>query len=99
MIDLIKPSTRVTLVALAALALQPASPGLAALPASLEVLGQSGLGNRGMNSALALADKCAYVGSRADAPPLVVDISNPAAPGVVGQLAAHPGSTARELRA
>lgn len=99
MIDLIKPSTGVTLALLAALALQPAAPGLAALPASLEVVGQNGLGNRGMNSALALADKCAYVGSRADAAPLVVDISNPAAPAVVGQLGAHPGSTPRELRA
>jgi hypothetical protein len=91
--------TRVAVILLAVLVLQPATPALAALPASLEVVGQNALNSRGMNSALTLADTCAYVGSRADAAPLVVDIANPAAPLVVGQLTAHPGSTPRELRA
>src|SRR6202011_3000098 len=97
--DIVVPLMRVASIVLAMFALQPPTSGLAALPASLEVVGQSALGSRGMSSAMALADKCAYVGSRADAAPLVVDISNPAAPGVVGQLSAHPGSTPRELRA
>jgi len=90
---------RAALVLPALLALQPAAPALAALPASLQLVSQNALGNRGMNAALTLADKCAYVGSRADAAPAVVDVANPAAPRVVGQLSAHPGSTPRELRA
>lgn len=73
--------------------------GLAAAPATLEVVGQSALGGRGMNAALAVAGSCAYVGSRNDASPQVVDVSDPAAPRVVGQLTSHRGSTPRELRA
>ena len=71
----------------------------AASTASLEVVGKTSLASRGMNSALAVAGACAYVGSRADAAPLVVDISNPAAPRVAGALTRHTGSTPRELRA
>ena len=71
----------------------------AASTASLEVVGKASLDSRGMNSALAVAGACAYVGSRADAAPLVVDISNPAALRVTGALTRHAGSTPRELRA
>ena len=67
--------------------------------ASLTLVGRSSRGNRGMNAALSIAGECAYVGSRGDAAPLVLDISNPASPQVVARLGAHPGSTPRELRA
>lgn len=67
--------------------------------ASLILVGQSSLANRGMNAALSVAGSCAYVGSRSDAAPLVLDISNPASPEVAGQLTSHSGSTPRELRA
>ena len=67
--------------------------------ATLEVVGRQALGNRGMNAALAVAGHCAWIGSRNDAAVQVVDIANPSAPGVVGSLPAHPGSTPRELRA
>jgi hypothetical protein len=80
-----------------ALASQPAT--AASLPATLTMVGRSALNNRGMNAAVALAAGCAYVGSRNDAAPLVVDVSDPAAPQVAGVLAAHKGSTPRELRA
>jgi hypothetical protein len=72
---------------------------IASLPATLTVAGQSSLGGRGMNAALAVAGGCAYVGSRSDSAPLIVDISNPATPLVTGQLTRHTGSTPRELRA
>ena len=71
----------------------------AAAGASLEVVGRDALNSRGMNAGLAVAAPCAYVGSRTDAAPLVLDIANPAAPRAVGQLPAHAGSTPRELRA
>ncbi len=67
--------------------------------ASLTLVGQNSVGSRGMNAALTLAGSCAYVGSRSDAAPQVLDISNPASPQVVGQMTAHTGSTPRELRA
>ncbi|MGI8608747.1 MAG: LVIVD repeat-containing protein [Candidatus Dormibacteria bacterium] len=66
---------------------------------ALAVVGSNSLGSRGMNAALAIADHCAYVGSRNDAAPQVVDIGDPTSPRVVGALASHPGSTQRELRA
>jgi len=66
--------------------------------ATLELVGRNPLGGRGMNAALAIADHCAYVGSRNDAAPQVVDIADPGSPQLVGNLMAHPGSTPRELR-
>ncbi|HXA43447.1 MAG TPA: hypothetical protein VNV65_11130 [Candidatus Solibacter sp.] len=85
---------------LAAVAATGAASVRAASPAaSLTLVGQSSLGSRGMSAALTLAGGCAYIGSRTDAAPLVVDISNPASPQVVGHLTAHSGSTPRELRA
>jgi hypothetical protein len=55
----------------------------------IEVVGHADLGARGMNSALALAGDVAYVGSRIDSRPiLIVDIADPDAPSVVGELGA-----------
>jgi hypothetical protein len=71
---------------------------------TFEVIGHSDLGARGMNSALAVAGDTVYVGSRTDGKPvLIVDVTDPAAPEVVGQLGlpneAQPGMSSRELRA
>jgi hypothetical protein len=76
----------------------------AADTARIEIVGHSDLGARGMNSALALAGDVAYVGSRIDLKPiLIVDVANPAAPAVVGELGAPEealrGMSPRELRA
>src|SRR5262245_16628001 len=59
-----------------------------------EVVGESDLGARGMNSALAIVGDTAYVGSRHDgvmhenAGVLIVDIADPSAPTVVGSIGA-----------
>jgi hypothetical protein len=76
----------------------------AELPDRLEIVGHNGLGDRGMSSALAVAGDTVYVGSRIDNQPiLIVDVANPAAPTVVGELGmpaqALAGMSARELRA
>jgi uncharacterized repeat protein (TIGR01451 family) len=74
-----------------------------------ELVGHSPLLNRGMNSALALHGDYAYVGSRTDASGfhaspgiLVVDISDPSAPVVTGEIgppnAGNAGESSRELR-
>jgi hypothetical protein len=87
-------------LAAAAAALPGTSPVMAAGPgANLAVVGVNPLANRGMNAALAVAEHCAYVGSRDDAAPQVLDITDPAHPVVAGTLPAHSGSTPRELRA
>ena len=75
------------------------SAGAAAAPATLTVVGQSSLGARGMNAALTVSGDCAYVGSRNDAAGLIVDVSSPSSPQVIGRLERHAGSTPRELRA
>jgi hypothetical protein len=72
--------------------------------ASLELVGHTDLGARGMNAALAIAGDTAYVGSRIDgAPILIVDLADPTAPAVVGELGAPEqalaGMSSRELRA
>ena len=55
---------------------------------------------RGMNAGLAIAGTCAFVGSRNGfQDSLVLDISNPASPAVVGVLSHIPGASARELKA
>jgi hypothetical protein len=51
-----------------------------------------------MNAALAIGGHCAFVGSRSDDPPLVLDIADPAHPQLAGPLQAYAGSTSRELR-
>ena len=70
-----------------------------AASASLEVVGRTELGARGLNAGLAVAGACAYVGSRGEGPVAVVDISDPTHPAPSGELPARPATTARELRA
>jgi LVIVD repeat len=81
--------------------------GLRTTPGALEQVGHSPLLNRGMNAALAVKGDYAYVGSRTDgthlnAGVLVVDVSRPRQPRVVGEigppLEGNPGETSRELR-
>jgi hypothetical protein len=72
--------------------------------ATLEIVGHSDLGARGMSSALTIADDTIYIGSRTDARPiLIVDVADPARPTVVGELGApeqaRSAMSARELRA
>jgi hypothetical protein len=73
------------------------------------LVGHDPLFARGMNAAPAIYDHYLYVGSRTDGSPkhpragiLIVDIANPAAPAVVGEIgppdAGLPGITTRELR-
>jgi hypothetical protein len=67
-------------------------------PATLQEVGHDDLGARGLNSALALADHCAYVGSRGQGAIEIVDIADPAHPRTVGSLPGRHLTTARELR-
>lgn len=73
----------------------------------LELVGHDPLMNRGMNAALAIHGNYAYIGSRTDghnpnAGIMIVDISDPAEPSVVGQIgmpeAGNLGETTREMR-
>jgi hypothetical protein len=79
----------------------------AAAKGEFELVGHEPLMNRGMNAALAVHKGYAYVGSRTDglhpnAGVMIVDVSDPGAPTVVGQIgmpdAANPGETTREMR-
>lgn len=79
-------------------------------PGSFELVGHEPLMNRGMNAALAVRGKYAYVGSRTDAKAgnvnnagvLVVDISKPKEPTVVHEIGppdeGNEGETSREMR-
>ncbi len=87
-------------------------PAIGPTSENFELVGHSPLGNRGMNAALAVHDGYAYVGSRTDGKPtdqdvlgagiLVVDIGDPSAPAVVGEIGPPyqgiEGQTSRELR-
>jgi hypothetical protein len=69
----------------------------------LRIVGHGDLGGRGMFAAIAVAGDIAYVGSRNDKKGvLIVDLSDPAAPAVVGEIgppdAALPRMSPRELR-
>ena len=65
-----------------------------------EVVGARDLNARGMNAGMAIAGDCGYVGSRSGAQgSLIVDLRNPVAPRVIGEIPHLPGSTPRELRA
>jgi hypothetical protein len=86
-------------VALAAVLACPSSSLAAGLPATLTVVGHDDLGARGLNAGLALADHCAFVGSRGQGPVAIEDISDPAHPRGVGSLPGRARSTAREVRA
>lgn len=78
-------------------------------PPSLELVGHTDLGARGMNAALAVVGDYVYVGSRTDggsrpdAGVMIVDARDPAAPVVVGQIGPPDesllGMSSRELRA
>jgi hypothetical protein len=81
--------------------------GLRTTPGTLEQVGHSPLLNRGMNAALAVKGDYAYVGNRTDGTHLnpgvlVVDVSRPSSPQVVGEigppLEGNPGESSRELR-
>jgi hypothetical protein len=67
--------------------------------ATIQEVGADNLGARGLNSALAIAGTCAYVGSRGQGPVEVVDIAQPGQPRTVGSLGGASGATTRELRA
>jgi hypothetical protein len=67
---------------------------------SFEIVGHSDLGARGMNAALAVAGDTVYVGARNDRQPiLIVDVADPAAPAIVGEVPGLAGMSQRELRA
>jgi hypothetical protein len=73
---------------------------LAQATQGFELVGANDLGARGMNAGLAIAGDCAYVGSRsADQGTLILDLSDPTAPSVAGEIPSNPGSTEREVRA
>ncbi|MGE0548409.1 MAG: LVIVD repeat-containing protein [Kofleriaceae bacterium] len=70
---------------------------------TLELVGHSDLGARGMNSAIAVAGDVVYVGSRIDNRGIaIVDVSDPAHPTVVGEIGPPhegiAGMSSRELR-
>lgn len=89
----------------AALTLSPWSS--TSTPGSFQLVGHSPLRDRGMNAALAVAGRYAYIGSRTDATHpnagvLVVAIMRPVHPTVVGAIGPpaedNRGETSRELR-
>ena len=82
-----------------ALWLLPAAGQAADQAATLQEVGHDDLGARGLNSALALAEHCAYVGSRGQGAIEIVDVSDPAHPHNAGSLPGRAATTARELRA
>jgi hypothetical protein len=64
------------------------------------VVGHTNLGKRGVNSPIAVAGSCVYVGDRYDQHGIaIVDVHNPAKPKQVGTIAPTKGSTQREIRA
>jgi hypothetical protein len=74
---------------------------------SFKQVGHNALNNRGMNAALAVRGRYAYVGSRTDGPEpdrgvYVVDVSRPSAPEVVHEIGppqeGNEGETSREMR-
>ncbi|HTL22461.1 MAG TPA: hypothetical protein VL281_00360 [Mycobacteriales bacterium] len=82
------------------------SPSVPGTIRGFQLVGHTDLGNRGMNSPLAVAGRCAYVGDRSYAGKprpgagiAIVDVSRPSRPTRVGTIAARPDATQRELRA
>ncbi|MBW3561087.1 MAG: hypothetical protein KY437_01165 [Actinobacteria bacterium] len=76
---------------------------------NFELVGHHALFNRGMNAAIAVHGDHVYVGNRTDGSPhhphpgvLIVDVSDPSAPEVVGEIGqpheGNVGETSRELR-
>jgi len=67
---------------------------------SFQLVGHTTLGNRGMNSPIAVAGSCVYVGDRRDKGGVaIVDVRNPARPRQVGTIKPKAGATQREIRA
>ena len=89
----------VAAVLLGSLLLAVPAPTRAADAGSLTAVGADQLNGRGLNAALAVADHCAYVGSRGTGPVEVVNVADPTHPSTAGEIAPKTGSTARELRA
>jgi hypothetical protein len=82
------------------------SPSVPGTVKNFQLVGHTDLGNRGMNSPIALAGKCAYLGDRSyvatprkNAGIAIVDISKPSDPKQVGSIPARPDTTQREMRA
>lgn len=81
------------------------SPTVYGLDHNFRLVGHADLGRRGLNSAVAVAGRCVYVGDRNYVGPrgndgvLILDASNPSRPHQVGVIPAVPNSTQRELRA
>ncbi|MEO8705671.1 MAG: hypothetical protein ABI867_36910 [Kofleriaceae bacterium] len=66
----------------------------------VDIIGHHDLGARGMNAALAIADRTVYVGSRIDTAGIaIVDVSEVSAPAIVGEIPGVLGMSSRELRA
>jgi hypothetical protein len=75
----------------------PSRPGTAK---GFELVGSTTLGGRGVNSPVAVAGRCVYVGDRYDRNGIaIVDAANPRKPRVVGTIPPVTGVTQRELRA
>lgn len=80
------------------------SPSVPGTSKGFQQVGHTDLGNRGMNSPVAVAGRCAYVGDRATAKRpgggiAVVDVKDPSRPRQVATIAPRAGVTQRELRA
>src|SRR5215218_2691688 len=77
-----------------------AGEGSAQTAEGFDVVGVNDLGARGMNAGLAIVGDCGYVGSRsANQGTAILDLGEPAAPRVIGEIPLNPGSTQREVRA
>ena len=67
---------------------------------NFQLVGHTNLGKRGMNSPIAVAGSCVYVGDRSARSGIaVVDVRNPAKPKQVGTIKPTAGATQREIRA
>ena len=65
-----------------------------------KLVGYTSLGKRGMNSPIAVAGRCVYVGDRSARNGIaVVDVRNPARPTPVATIPPKSGATQREIRA
>jgi hypothetical protein len=77
-----------------------ATPSAYGVAKNFTLVGHTDLGKRGVNSPIAVAGSCVYVGDRYDKHGIaVVDAHNPAKPKQVGTIAPDAGSTQREIRA
>lgn len=80
------------------------SPSVPGTSKGFQKVGHTDLGNRGMNSPVAVAGRCAYVGDRATVNRpgggiAIVDVKDPARPTRVGTIPPKASVTQRELRA